>query len=395
MFALLACTPPPCERPGTDAWEPETIEVSVPGTWSEEASTPCDGCVDIVNDATLTFVANRGVTHHLRGTASTPARVQVADLDTEVSGSFDLTFAPLVDDPQATLIIGPTSITGLSLTRDDWAEVSDPASGTLNLGFLIHIEADPGFVSDEAKWTRKARVIAGLADVFAANGAVLTVQADASFVRGAAAWDPTLIDRGGLDWSIHIHPAEDGSDLERVTREGRVALDELGVFATDLNGGFGLGKWRTVANIGITTVSAFKDADTQTGLPVATTRPWRLGPDASNADLDAFLVDDPEGPVVYLPGSPTSEIDHTRFPDHARRVLTQARAHTTDGLYDTWYFVLHVDDFGPSDPDALDVWLDEALPAALEPYDQLLAGLDDPFVGATTMGEAWLAAECP
>jgi hypothetical protein len=399
MFALLACTPPPCERPGVDAWAPAWTEVDVGGAWSSEAgsvSTPCDGCADIVGEATYTFVANRGVLHHLRGVANGATTVRAGDLDTTVDGTFDLTFTPTQDDPLATVVVGTTSLTGFGLTIDDWAEVDTPAPGTLNLGFLIHIEADAAFATDEVKWSRKAAIIAGLADVFAANGAVLTVQADASFVRGAAVWDPAFVDRAGLDWSLHIHPAEDGSDLERVTREGRVALDELGVWATDLNGGFGLGKWSTVAGVGITTVSAFKDAATQTGLPIATTRPWRLAPDASNADVEAFLVEDPEGPVVYLPGSPTSEVDHARFPDHARRVLTQARAHTTDGLYDTWYFVFHVDDFGPSDPDAFDAWLESgALDATLAPYDDLLASLDDPFVGATAMGEAWIAAECP
>lgn len=86
--------------------------------------------------------------------------------------------------------------------------------------------------------------------------------------------------------------------------------------------------------------------------------------------------------------------------------MSQALAHTREGMLNTWYFVLHVSGFGPEGDDAaLEQYLEgPEVQADLEGYAEFLATVTNPLVEAGRvryaspggMGATWWAerAEC-
>lgn len=325
-----------------------------------------------------------------------PTRV---DLPFEGGGGGGEAWVALVVDE------GSATLDDLEVTAETWA-YGDPdaePAGTLQLGFLIHVEQDVNFPENEDTWRVRARVIEGLAQTLWAHGAKLGFQPDATFTRGAAVWEPEWYgDRAleGVGLSVHIH-AEAGTaeEVDRAVREGRDAFADLGLDVTDLNGGYGSGPWAEMAAAGIVSLSAYKDPATAAGLPLAYTQPWR--PADGAASLDAFPVHDPDGPLVYLPGAPRREDDHARVGGFVDRVLSQVLGHTRPDVVNTWYFVLHVDRFGPGPGDAeeAEAYFDGgAFDADLAHWDAMLTDVVDPLVAARTvkyatpseMADSWL-----
>ncbi|MDP2306794.1 MAG: hypothetical protein Q8P18_12290 [Pseudomonadota bacterium] len=395
----------------TAVWEVVGAATVVTTGADTAASASCGAppCLAVTGPggAALALQLNRGVDHVVSGTlfTDTPVTLTVTHTATDgplrtlaeqtfesgVSTAFEL---PVVIDAAGADIgitltleeLGTATLDDFAVTGERWAASPDAPAAPVRVGVLIHIEDDPNFLLREDTWRRRARLIEALSGMFAAHGAHLTLQADATFVRGAANWDEGWIaarNAEGMGWSVHIHDEASEGGVEQAIRDGRTALRESGALTSDLNGGFGEAPWLEARLAGITSLTAFKDPATQRGLPHVQVQPWRLGDGVGSSDLDAFLLHDPEGPVLYLSGHDVREVEHARFPLVATQTLSQVLAHARPDHVNVWYWVLHVDGFGPPmDDDAdMDAYLDgAALQDDLAAYDAFLTDTTDPLV---------------
>jgi hypothetical protein len=438
---LGACADEPgaCADFAPDPWDPATepdvrldeataaFSVTGPGAVDPDgarcAEPPCFAFAGPVL-AETSFTANRGLAYLLTGTlvSDVPGRVQIDQIASDglVRSLVDLPFAPgevaLAEaftarangDGETVLTVvldeaGTATLDGLAVTGERWTAVEATSAAPLQLGFLVHVEDDANFDVDEAIWRRRADVVAGLSATLAARGAKLGIQADASFLRGAAVWAPDWVEdrvAEGAGWSVHIHDESDPALVEPAMRDGRLAHREVGVVTADLNGGFVTALWSEARSAGFASLSAYKNPETQGGLPRVQIQPWRPADGTGAADPDAFLAHDPDGPLVYLPGHDVREVDHARAPAFMDAVVSQVRAHTRADHVNTWYFVFHVDGFGPSADDdaAYDAYLADGFAADLAPYGELLdawaplvASGDLAYATTAEMTEAWLA----
>ncbi len=427
LLALAACAgsdgSDPCFDFAPEPWDPVLepdvrADVTTRG-WTSiggatvDDSADCDGspCLSLTGDgaAALALKLNRGVPHTLSGTLVTDAAATVAVTHTSTDGpvrtlaevtipaggdgAFSLPFVLETAGPDVTVTVtldapGTATLRDLLLVGERWAASADPPGGAVRLGVLVHVEDDPNFLVEADRWQLRATLLAGLSGTLAAHGARLGIQADATFIRGAALWDPDWIaarTAEGAGFSVHIHDEDSPNGVEPAIRDGRVALREAGVPTTDLNGGFGEAPWLDARLAGVTSLTAFKDPTTQLGLPHVQVQPWLVADGAGTADPEAFLLHDPEGPLLYLPGHDVREVEHARFPETAAHTLSQVLAHARDGYVNAWYWVLHVDGFGPStdDPDALAAYLSGAgFAADLAAYDAFLTDTTDPLVAS-------------
>ncbi|MES2642611.1 MAG: hypothetical protein V4850_24215 [Myxococcota bacterium] len=421
----------------TAAWEP------VGGATVDTASSTICGappCLAVTGPggATLALALNRGVAHVVSGTllADTPVTVTVThtandgplrtlaeeSFEPGFSGTFELPV--IIEAAGADIVVtltleqpGTATVDDFAVVGERWAASPEGPAAPVRVGMLIHIEDDPNFLLREDTWRRRARLIEALSALFAEHGAHLTLQADATFIRGAALWEEGWIaarSAEGLGWSVHIHDEDSEGGVEQAIRDGRTALRESGALTSDLNGGFGEAPWLAARLAGITSLTAFKDPATQRGLPHVQVQPWRLSDGVGSGDLDAFLLHDPEGPVLYLPGHDVREVEHALFPLVATQTLSQVLAHARPDHVNAWYWVLHVDGFGPpmGDPTAdsaeLDAYLDgPGLQEDLAAYAAFLTDTTDPLVAdglvvydtPVGMASAWLewnaACEAP
>lgn len=282
---------------------------------------------------------------------------------------------------------GETTVTGLTLTSPTWAAVDLPTSPAdpLQLGFLIHVEPDSAYSHDAVVWRASADILAALSQTFAAHGAALTIQADPEFLGGAARWAPGWAqDRlaEGASFSAHFHSTDDSAEaFVHDAGDARDVLLALGLDATDLNGGFPSGAWSGAADLGYRSLSAYKDRYTQDGLPLGFTVPWRPPEGADSDDVDAFMSDDPAGPLVYLPGHTGTEADHARLLTFTTPILAQALAHIVPDAPNAWYFLDHLESYGPGTADGRVAYVtDGGLDADLAGVDALLTTLTDPLV---------------
>jgi hypothetical protein len=422
ILLLLACArqaPPACPSPRVEAWSPVLDdEVRLDGasaTWTGEGLGDCDGCVEVTGpgSASASFVANRGIPHRLVGTVTSTAGARVFVRQETGSGGIAEVAAAVLQAGQASVELGfdftqpgesgsvvlevdegVATLEDWALTNEVWADVEADPAAPLLVGFLIHVERDGAFLASPERWRYRADVIEGLAEVFAPHGAILTVQPDVSFVRAAEELEPGWLGdltARNVAYSVHVHAEDEGSaqDVGDAVATARASYAMAGLRVTDMNGGFGTGPWGLVSREGIASVSAFKDPDTQAGTETSTTTPWRPPDGAGEADPDAFLVHDADGPVLYLPGSPTREVEHARMPSFARRQLSQALAHTRAGFVNTWYFVLHVDNFVPEDEEDREPYFtDGRFLADLAEYDRLLTEVLDPLVASGAVEHA-------
>ena len=412
---------PACPTPANLGWDPVTEDevriAEVDADWSspdgaafDPAATGCEAppCLSFTGPGRVevSTILNRGVSYRIEGVyaGDLPATLRVDQalreggrasvLEATVKpGPVDLPF--VIDVAGTNAVVSIEAAVGSVGTLDEfrvtgpqWAFVDAGQPAPLQLGFLIHVEESPGFETDQATWSTRAQVLAALSALLAAHGAVLTVQPDVTFIRGAGNFDPTWLPARlaeGVAWSAHLHDEDNGVEqFEASARDARRGFADQEVFLDDLNGGFELGAWQTVDNAGYQSISAYKSGDTQLGLRQGYTTPWRPADGTGTADEAAFTTHDPEGPVVFVPGMGTREADTARFVSYASRILSQVRAHTRPGFVNSWYFIDHIDAYGPAgDAADLQAWIDAGgLAEALAPYEAFLTDVADPLVAS-------------
>lgn len=372
------------------------------GVATEGAGLAWDG----QGNAITSLYLNRGMTYSIAGslTCATPSMLALVH-HLESGRSVDLVSwscapgAPLQIEQEVIVSENGNSFTlaldqatpgsgavELQITGQQWVDVPDVvAAAPVLLGFLMHIEDAPELVSDVANWRRRAAVVEALSQTLAAHGASLTLQPGQTFVEGAAVWEPGWFAARaaeGMSWSVHVHNEADGAEaLEKAVRTSKHEFTDAGVEVRDLNGGFSLGIWDRMAAAGMKSLSAFKNPDTQLDLALPRVQPWRPADGSGASDETAFALHDPQGPLVYLPGSGVREADHPRFSAYASGHLAQVRQHAVAGYVNTWYFMEHVDGFGPdvSDPD-FDAYLETGLADDIAAIGAGLSTVIDPLV---------------
>lgn len=406
---------PICPDPVTEgfdpAWESELRFDASTATWSGDMEgTPVDGAEVWTGRGTSSteLQLNRGYTYAAVGIFSADVASNVSLVVTTESGS-EVTLYSWPVAAGETVVIDEdlvitssahafhvsvemngegTSTLDLQLTGDQWAETPDvQAAAPVLLGFLIHIEETGALKTDEVSWQRRAAVVQALSQVLAAHGAALTLQPGESFIAGEEIWSPGwFADREaeGMTWSAHVHNEADGEEaLEKSVRTGIQNYESAGIAVKDLNGGWNLAIWRTLAKAGLESLTAFKNPETQLDLARPHVQPWRPADGTGAADEDVFSTHDPDGPLIYLPGSGIRDADHARFSEFTRRHLSQVRAHARAGYVNTWYFMEHVDGFGPdASLDEFDEYLADGLDADLAHIDAGLTNVIDPLVAA-------------
>lgn len=412
---------PDCPTPANEGWVPE-IEAEVrldetTAAWASEdgadfdpAWTTCGSgtCVRVTGPGSVhtEMWLNRGVTYQVSGTAETDGRAGLRVVQNErgagptvlldellEGGAFLYEFELTGAGTTTSVELRPTG--GVTLVVDEirvegpqWTRQTATAAAPVGLAFVLHIEENQGFETDQRVWSTRARIVEGVSQRLAAHGAALSVQPDVGFIRGAALWDPGWLDARaaeGIAWSAHLHDEADGAEaFSRAARDAMRGFEDAGIALTDLNGGFGTGPWAEVGAVGYSTVSVYKSPLTQLGLATAYTTPWRLADGANATDEADFAAHAPDGPVVFLPGTGTRETDLARLPEYADRILSQVRAHARPDFTNTWYLTDHIDAYATSDDvDEVEAWLDAGgLDEALAPYDRLLDEVTDPLVAS-------------
>lgn len=433
LACLLACVPrgsededpiplPACPSPINEGWLPETeLEARVDestAVWEASSvasvdATRVEGCFTAPCVAIggpgygeVGVSLNRGVEHTLSARVSAPLGTEIQLVQYEFDGAAVVlerwVVEPAIDTavtvPVTLLSAGSTNafrftaengdvvlVDDLSVSGPRWSDVPDVGAGTLMLGFLLHIEENGAFGSDEIAWRNKARVVEAMAELFSRHEARLTVQPDVTFIKAATNWDPDWVaarEAEGVSWSAHIHDETNGEEgVSSAVRAARQGFETAGVTVTDVNGGFGIAPWKEVASAGYRSLSAYKSGETQLGLPLAYTSPWRVADGAGTSNEDQFQVHDPEGPLIYVPGMSARESDTSRYVSYASGALSQALAHSRGDFVNTWYFVEHVDSFGPADEQAaMTEWLDAGgMTEALLPYDTFFSDVSGPI----------------
>ncbi len=327
--------------------------------------------------------------------------VALADVFSMMSNTERVTAVVEVDDA------GMATLSGVRISGTQWVRDPAPAAAPLALGFLLHIEEQPSLMASVEQWESRAQVVAGLSGMLATHGARLTLQPDATFIAATTKWDPEWFAARadeGMGWSFHFHASGGDAGVDNAVRAASAVAGQAGITLTDMNGGFAEGVWETVANDGVISLSAFKNSVTQAELALATTQPWRPADGTGDADEGAFEVPTPEGPVVYLPGTAVRENDHARFANFAERRLSQALARARPDFVNTWYFIEHVDGFGPGSPEGFTAYMvDGGFDADLVDIDAFLTNTADPlrdagtvtYTTTTEMAAQYVAWEAP
>lgn len=394
----------------TAAWLP--VEGGAVHTSTDDETIAADS-VAVIGGATSSLILNK-VSYNLSGsiTATTEARLLV--LQTNAAGEPSIAFKTAVHAGQTVTLAdtfavtsntetvtvqvevddgGTASLTGVRIEGTQWAFSTDTPAAPLALGFLIHIEEQPSLMENQAQWASRARVVEGLSQMLASHGAKLTLQPDATFIAATTKWNPEWVTARaaeGMGWSIHFHETDGGAaGIDNSVRAALAVASQAGLTLTDMNGGFTAAAWETVANDGVESLSAFKNSQTQAELGMATTQPWRPAEGSGDADEAAFETPTADGPVVYLPGTSIRENDHARFANFAERHLSQALAHARPDFVNTWYFIEHVDGFGPGNPDEFGAYMTNGdFDADLAEIDAFFTETADPLVAAGSLAYA-------
>jgi len=200
---------------------------------------------------------------------------------------------------------GSDRYTYQKLTLEVILPVSNPPP--LYIVSMMHAEEDPSYM-DEQTYLGYSETLRELKKVFEDHGAKIALQPDWTFIQGTVVHDPTLFsDFQASGHGVDTHAHETQYDLGQV----HDMLDQAGVVDTIIaNGGFdktwGDGNW--VAYIThfqtpggqqmFQAVNAYKDPLSQVVDSLATPiRPSTSGD---------WMVNDPNGLLVYIPGAPNS-----------------------------------------------------------------------------------------
>jgi hypothetical protein len=274
----------------------------------------------------------------------------------------------------------------------------------IRFNVLIHIE-DPRLITqNEGYFWQKTAVFTELARTLHDHAGFLTIQPEEDWPTATLEFAPDtlshLAERYGVVYSTHTHgPAcidasgrlrsnQDCNDCRTCSDWTRIETDidpytpeyighlrDLisqisGTSVSDHNGNFHYENAPALADVGISTWSAYKNHNTQATFDALFTNPWRPSECDAIETPETFWVHDPSSPIIFVPGWGQAV---TRYPEriHTRlaAMLSQVILHADPDRVNTFYIVTHVDHYSAETG---------------EPYIDY-----DPVTGRLTYGEAF------
>ena len=255
----------------------------------------------------------------------------------------------------------------------------EPAA-PLHFDVLIHIE-DPKLITQQEGYFReKTAVFTELAKLFSEHGGFLTIQPEEDWPMASLKFAPEtlseLAERYGAVYSTHTHgPAcrdDEGrlrsnqdcnacracagwenidQDTDPTTPEYVGSLRDLlseisGTDVSDHNGNWHYDNVSALAAVGIQTLTAFKDHNTQSTFDELFTNPWRPTLCDAIASPETFFTHDPSTDVIYVPGwGQAITRNPERIHDRLAAMLSQVLQHVDPNRVNTFYIVTHVDHY--------------------------------------------------
>lgn len=304
----------------------------------------------------------------------------------------------------------------------------------VHFSVLIHIEDPQELVRTETLFDRYATVFEELAAILDDHDGFLTIQPELELLLGAEAFSSDLISRLTSEYNVvystHTHGPKcvDGDGNPHGNQECDEHADEwtfeyeaadviayigervsqyttaAGPQVSDHNGNWDFEDWSHFSNIGIRTLSAFKNGSTQSSFDTLFTNPWRPSHHSAVDDPEHFFDHNPSVSVIYLPGvgATVSKYD-ARVQEEVSRYAANFIALADPDRVNTFYIVTHVDHFFSliegMDPD--DYIQTDEFQDHLDYWDQLFEELIDPLVAQgylqwsslPQMGDAFVAWE--
>ncbi|MCF7848438.1 MAG: hypothetical protein K9M45_06270 [Kiritimatiellales bacterium] len=243
----------------------------------------------------------------------------------------------------------------------DWpkiVEIPDKPVAPLLVAVMMHSETPQAYIHNRDYFRADAMKYEEMAGMLQRYGAKLVAQPERELWLGAEKHDPGFIKRlhekYNVSFSVHTHgpnprdhpPRQEVLDYIKLRKDELEALGAGPV--TDLNGNFPQPDWDIFADVGIRTMTAYKNTETQTGTMAMEhyyRHPWR--PDASPYEgEEQWAQHRPENRVVYLPGAGAVHTrHHSGFADLMERHLRVALSRVRADRVNVFYFVEHVGRF--------------------------------------------------
>ncbi len=437
---LIACgraAPMECGLPRSLGWQPVVADVArsdgasarwdVQGdaTLGDESGCASQPCVTWTGAGAVEtrLVLTPGQSHTLNARITSHLGVVVAVLEegddgvltpvastAAASGNVDLAWEFALPDAGARAVLtfdgggGGVTIQDFAVTTSAWTTTDAVPAAVLRLGVLLQV--DPGLAIDRLpdRVANEIAVLDGLSGGLATHGFGLTVLADEGFVATLALQRPELVP--AVEWGARPGPQTDADELAASFAAMHAVVAAAGGTMVVLGGGFDAGPeaWSKVQAAGASALTDFTDRAGGWALDAAYESPWTPPDGTGNADPVAFTVDDPEGPLPYLPVVPVREVDPVRLPGFVGSVLGQEAAHARPGWVNGTFLVVRPDDLGDLDlPDFGDA---NALPTGLGAWDSAFSDVVDPLLAsgavvptgpAAFAGDfaAWASGGCP
>jgi len=279
-------------------------------------------------------------------------------------------------------------------------EVPAKPIAPIHFNVLMHIEDPKELLRSSEYFWEKTAVFSELARILHEHGGFLTIQPEEDWPQAAArfAGGNTLAELArdyGVAYSTHTHGPKclgcivmqgddrvaqgacseerrplsnvdcgECRDCETITTDTdpytpvyvgnlRALLEEAsGTTVSDHNGNWKYENLSALADVGIRTLSAFKQAETQSTFDVLFTNPWRPTHASAVDDPSTFFLHDPSTQVIFVPGWGQAITRHPEFVhERLAAMLAQVISRADADRVNTFYIVTHVGHFEPESDD--------------------------------------------
>lgn len=228
---------------------------------------------------------------------------------------------------------------------------------------LMHSETPQAYMHSGDFFRADATKYEEMAKMLKRYGARLVAQPERELWLGAKKYDPGFIrrmhEKHGVSFSVHTHGPNPRMNptSEDVLKYVKLRKDEMEAMGagtvTDLNGNFDQKDWDVFGKVGIRTMTAYKNVQTQQGQMAMKhhyRHPWRPAGSPYQGEAQ-WARHRQESSVVYLPGvGAVHTRHHTRFADLMERHLRVAISRVRADRINVFYFVEHVGRFQPTAP---------------------------------------------
>jgi len=308
-----------------------------------------------------------------RRARGTQAPSAAADRSKTLSGSFgwttlslDFSFTGNIDEGAFQVVIqgpGTVWIDDFSV-KTHWPKVVDiPKKPVAPLLFMVlmHSETPQAYITNRDYFKADATKYEEMAKMLNRYGAQLVVEPEREIWLGAQKYDPDFIrrlhEKYGASFSVHTHGPRGNPTRQEVLDYVKLRKDEMEAMGsgpvTDLNGNFDQTDWDMFAEVGMRTMTAYKNTRTQTAemsMEHYYNHPWRPAGSPYQGE-EQWARHRPECRVVYIPGaSAVHTRHHERFPDLMERHLRLALSRVRADRINVFYFVEHVGRFVTKEP---------------------------------------------